>query len=596
MESFNQLFNRFVQRSGISDSELARAVGVSRQTIFRWREGQTGRPRQREDVLAIAGKLRLTPEERDLLLLAAGFQPERIMVQAHKEVERPAIPEAELSERLETGKAQKEEGAAGPSLRFRLDGLKSWPWTAAVVGAVLLLIGSLAWWAGRPSINGEDARLSTVALEPGALVRAPAVTPAAAGETMVLVTHFANYASSQVGYNVAGRLAEALQREIDDLRLQHSRVAIWPEVVAEQGQALEAGRATSATLVIYGEYDAGRIVVKFTQPADQASFAGPALQRYVAGAPELSAIINSDLPQQVRSLALMALGQIYLTQNEAEQARLLLAQARSNLQNDPAIDRQTWALVNFHLGAAYHHSRPPALDEAITAYGEAIAAWPEMISSRFNRAAAYEARNQPGDLELALLDADEVVRAVPDWALGYNNRASIRTVLGGPENLSLALADLEKALALAPDLPVAYFNRAYLRLAQGRQVEEAAPDLLKALALRPNYGAALNMLCWSYAVEQQPETALPYCQEAVAAEPDQPEFQDSRGLAYALLGDYPAAMSDFKAYAAWLEKEKPYDDWQPKLARRSDWIEALAAGENPFTAELLAELRDEFGQ
>ena len=36
----------------------------------------TARPRHREDVLAIARKLRLTSEERDRLLLATGFPPE----------------------------------------------------------------------------------------------------------------------------------------------------------------------------------------------------------------------------------------------------------------------------------------------------------------------------------------------------------------------------------------------------------------------------------------------------------------------------------------------------------------------------------------
>ena len=77
METFNHLFNEYIQRSGISDAELARTIGVSRQTIFRWREGLTSRPRNRDDVLIIAKKLRLSDEERDTLLLAAGFRPPR---------------------------------------------------------------------------------------------------------------------------------------------------------------------------------------------------------------------------------------------------------------------------------------------------------------------------------------------------------------------------------------------------------------------------------------------------------------------------------------------------------------------------------------
>ena len=39
MPTFSQLLKQYAERSGISDAELARAVGVRRQTIFRWKEG-----------------------------------------------------------------------------------------------------------------------------------------------------------------------------------------------------------------------------------------------------------------------------------------------------------------------------------------------------------------------------------------------------------------------------------------------------------------------------------------------------------------------------------------------------------------------------
>lgn len=87
---------------------------------------------------------------------------------------------------------------------------------------------------------------------------------------------------------------------------------------------------------------------------------------------------------------------------------------------------------------------------------------------------------------------------------------------------------------------------------------------------------------------------MPYCQQAVQAEP-RPLFYDSRGLAYALLNNYPAAIEDFERYIDWLEAQ-PGDTWQIELARRREWVAALAVGENPFTPELLAELRREFGQ
>ena len=78
LPTFGQLLADYMTRSGISDSELARSIGVRRQTIFRWKEGLVERPRSREDVLQCAKKLRLSAEERDRLLLAAGFAPEQL--------------------------------------------------------------------------------------------------------------------------------------------------------------------------------------------------------------------------------------------------------------------------------------------------------------------------------------------------------------------------------------------------------------------------------------------------------------------------------------------------------------------------------------
>jgi len=76
MKTFAKLLVLYTKRAGISDAELARAIGVSRQTIFRWKEGATNRPSKREDILAISKKLRLQQEEQNDLLLAAGFRPE----------------------------------------------------------------------------------------------------------------------------------------------------------------------------------------------------------------------------------------------------------------------------------------------------------------------------------------------------------------------------------------------------------------------------------------------------------------------------------------------------------------------------------------
>lgn len=125
-------------------------------------------------------------------------------------------------------------------------------------------------------------------------------------------------------------------------------------------------------------------------------------------------------------------------------------------------------------------------------------------------------------------------------------------------------------------------------------MEQVVPDLRQALDLRPDYANALNLLCWGYAVEQQPEQAMPYCQQAVAIEP-RPVFMDSRGVVYALQGDYPAAIADFETYVDWLDHQ-PEPVNQAELDRHQAWIDALRTGQNPFTPDLLANMRNEFGR
>src|SRR5262245_48009812 len=157
MEDFSQLLNRYIQQAGISDTELARSLGVSRQTIFRWREGQTGRPRRREDVLVIARKLRLTPAERDDLLLAAGFRPEESPTPEPEEAETGVEPNGanransplaiSLPQPVENELAVStaEAISTGPASR-------RWPlpWLIAIALGIILLSGAILWGLQEP--------------------------------------------------------------------------------------------------------------------------------------------------------------------------------------------------------------------------------------------------------------------------------------------------------------------------------------------------------------------------------------------------------------------------------------------------------------
>ncbi len=96
----------------------------------------------------------------------------------------------------------------------------------------------------------------------------------------------------------------------------------------------------------------------------------------------------------------------------------------------------------------------------------------------------------------------------------------------------------------------------------------------------------LNNLCWDLAITGQAELALPYCEQAVAADPSASHL-DSRGVAYAQLEMVPEAIADFQAVVD--------DAGTPPaiVGQRQEWVAMLEEGSNPFTPELLAELRAE---
>ncbi|NEO71005.1 hypothetical protein [Moorena sp. SIO3H5] len=76
------------------------------------------------------------------------------------------------------------------------------------------------------------------------------------------------------------------------------------------------------------------------------------------------------------------------------------------------------------------------------------------------------------------------------------------------------------------------------------------------------------------------------CEKAVAKVPGYLFILDSRGLARALTWDTAGAISDFQAFVDWTDNYK-------SKAKRQKWIDELRAGKNPFTEEVLKDLRGE---
>lgn len=658
MPTFADLLAAHIARAGISDADLARRIGISRLTLIRWKEGVTSRPRYREDVLRCAELLRLTPAERDALLTAADFPPENDPGAAASDAPGDA-PDAALD-------AAAVADAAPESDELESDALSRSVSSASVSSAPTGSIEPAAA-TGKPRgrrkvlIAGAAAALAALAVI-AALVSWPGgadFPAAAAGESLIVIAPFANYTAGQQGFNVAGRLKDSIDREIAAAGLPGARTVQWPEELAGDGDAAAAGRRSGASIVIWGEYDSGRAVATLTTPGGRRAAFGPQVVDLASAPAELPATINLGLTAEVRAMALLTLGQLYLERREFDLAKTALLQAMAQPPSDPAalaglryrlglayldgeladFDEAIWrftqvlavqprsadsynsrglaylergrpgdanrALADFTRaeglappGAFPYHNRavaylarggPGDLDRALDDLERAINADPEAAGALVNRAAAYLQRGQPGDLERAFADLAAAIERQPDLAAAWLNRGSAYLQRGQPGDHGRALADFSRAIELAPETATGYYNRGLL-YSELEDWPRSTSDLQAAQEREPRHPEFNNALCWHLAVQRQPERALPYCNQALAYQPDGPAL-DSRGLVYALMGRIDAAVADFRAFLAWAEasaKESCGESYRPS---REGWIAALEAGGDPFDAATRRGLR-----
>ena len=644
MPEFGEILTSHINRSGISDSDLARRIGVSRVTLIRWKEGLTARPRYREDVLRCAEELRLTPEERDELLIAADFEPEA------------PPPEALLAEPAPspTPVSPAVPDAAPVPARTRR---RLW---VAVSAAVVAVVAGVAVGLALIDFSGEpDHPVAPTGEAPIEFSGESAHPVAEAGEALIVIAPFANYTAGQAGFNIRGRLRDSIDREIAAAGLGGIRIDDWTETVPGHRAALMAADQSGATIVIWGEYDSGRVLANLTSTPTENESLGPQVVEIATSPSELPTAINIDLTAEVRSVALLTLSQVYLQRGEYEPAKTVLYQALEHPPADPA----GLANLRYRLGQAYLGGEYADLDEAIWRFTEVLLVQPrsaDTYSSRglaylergrpgdedlaiadltraselapnlaapyFNRAVAYIARDRPGDLDRALDDLERSIDAGEEGSGVFVNRAAVYLERGRDGDLDLAFEDLERAIKIDPDLATAWVNRGNALLQQGEDgdVERAMADFTKAIDLAPDnplgyYNRALvysegekqelsnfdlraaqerdqrdpainNALCWQLGVQRRPEEALPFCNLALEREPDG-RARDSRGLVYGVMGSADEAVADFRVFLDWVDaSEKPTCRTHYGPSRES-WITALESGDNPFDDATLRKLR-----
>jgi tetratricopeptide (TPR) repeat protein len=371
MQTFAELLTEYAERTGISDIELARSLGVRRQTIFRWKEGLVDRPRYRDDVLRCAEKLRLTPEERDQLLLAAGFPPEGTLV---------AAPETILAAPDKQAEAPvKRKPALWPKRLFGRR-LPRWTWLVAAIFA-------LAFVTGAVYLANSSLRLP--------------VAPAAPGETLIIIGSFdppvqagqatptanprfsSDVVSSTASVNT--RIQAALDREIRAARLDRVRIEILPDRIADAVAAEQMRRRTNAAVVVWGSATNDIITVAFTSASIPARTNELPLDALVVTPSDLYWKIYRAAPEETRSLAFLILSQLYLNHDDYTLAGAALTQALAQ----PLRDTDSLVRLYFFSGYIRQISKPPDQSGAIELYSQVINHSPEMVSAYLNRGLAY---------------------------------------------------------------------------------------------------------------------------------------------------------------------------------------------------------------
>ena len=527
MGTFAELLTAYMARTGIGDAELARRIGISRLTLVRWKLGVTSRPRHREDVARCAELLRLAPEERDEFLLAAGFSPEIAApnaVPADPVAPEPAAPS--LTETLEQEPVREERGP-----RWR----GPWPLVAAAVLLVIVL-GSVA--AVR-------------------LLRSAPYPAAAEGESLIVMAPFVNYTGGEHGFNVHGRLREQIEREVLAAGLRDVRTAEWPEEIAAEEMAVAAGLQSGAKIVIWGEYDSGRVVASFTMPLSRSESHDQQVVDLATSPSELPATINVGLAEEVRYAALLTLGQLYLDQEAFHAAKLVLLRAIAEPPSDP----DTLASIRFRLGRAHQGGENADLDEAIVLFTQVLAVRPGSVDTYNSRALAYLDRGGAGDVDRALADLTKAAEIAPRNAATYLNRAVAYMEGGTGDDLDRAIADLTRAMTLRADYAPAYVNRAgaYVQRNGPEDLDRAFEDVERALQIEPDLGPAYLTRGNAYLTRGGAgnlDLARQDFSRAIELAPDSPRAYYNRGLVHSALGDLDASVADLQR-AHQLRPEEP---------------------------------------
>jgi WD40 repeat protein len=174
--------------------------------------------------------------------------------------------------------------------------------------------------------------------------------------------------------------------------------------------------------------------------------------------------------------------------------------------------------------------------------------------------------------------------------------------LAAEGDLDGATAKLNQAQKLDPSVNFAKLATAIDKLVAANWIEKGQTQVRegkvtaalvlyeRATTLYPHLkidAAAWHDLCYSGSIYRRASDVMFACENAVklATAEQKGNYRESRGLAKALSGDKAGAIADFQAY---IDDPKSIPIYK---SQHQQWIEAMKKGENPFTEEVLPQVK-----
>jgi tetratricopeptide (TPR) repeat protein len=218
-----------------------------------------------------------------------------------------------------------------------------------------------------------------------------------------------------------------------------------------------------------------------------------------------------------------------------------------------SLDPEQEAIIHTRLGGAYLYE--DRYEEALQAFNLAYAI-AETQGVQFEN--PYVRRNRGisrlavGQLNGALDDLEVAVLDLPDDIMTRLNLGRTYSQLGREAE---AVAAFDAVTRIEPEWSGGWVNLSASLLELGVN-DQAIDHARRAVELEPESGFTLNALCWSLIVDAQHATALPLCEQAVAAEPGNGAIVHSLASALEGVGRVEEARSRFsEAYSLMPESE-----------------------------------------